>query len=109
VSDGDASLIPVSAITGEGIEDARRAIVGAVGLGDDDISGVTITRKRHCVAIESAADAVGHAVEAIGSAIPPDVIGVDIMTALDHLGEIAGATSAEDVLDRIFSEFCIGK
>src|SRR5204863_37864 len=79
-----------------------RAIVTAV-------AGTTRDVIAESVAIESAADAVGHAVEAIGSGIPPDVIGVDIMTALDHLREIAGATSAEDVLDRIFSEFCIGK
>ena len=34
---------------------------------------------------------------------------VDVTSGLDHLGDVVGATSAEDVLDRIFSEFCIGK
>lgn len=108
VDSGSRQLL-VSAKTGEGMHAIRRAIVEIVGLDSDDTGGVTVTRERHLAAIESAAAAADRAVEAIGSAIPPDVVGVDIMIALDHLGEIVGATSTEDVLDRVFREFCIGK
>ena len=59
--------------------------------------------------LESAAAAIQRAVEALRAGYPPDVIAVDIMAALDHLGELVGRTSPEAVLDRVFSEFCIGK
>ena len=99
--------IRVSAVTGKGIEDLKAALVRHADVGDD--RGVTILRERQRIVLEAAAHAVERAVDAFATSRPPDVIAVDIMTALDHLGQIVGATSVEAVLDRIFSEFCIGK
>jgi tRNA modification GTPase len=47
--------------------------------------------------------------QSLGDARPPDLVAVDVQDALDHVGTITGAVTSEDVLDRIFSEFCIGK
>ena len=75
----------------------------------EECGAVTVTRERQRQALESAAAAIQRAVEALRAEYPPDVIAVDIMAALDHLGELVGRTSPEAVLDRVFSEFCIGK
>jgi tRNA modification GTPase len=103
-----ASVVIGSALDGEGSDRLRAEIIRAADFGDRP-PGVLITRERHRRAIESAAAAVDRAAEALRTGHPPDVIAVDVMTALDHLGEIVGRTSPETVLDRIFSEFCIGK
>jgi tRNA modification GTPase len=103
-----ASAIRTSAVTGDGIDTLKSALVCHAELaGDHD--GIMILRDRQRLALESAGVAVGHAIESFAGSLPPDVIAVDIMAALDHLGEIVGRTSVEAVLDRIFSEFCIGK
>jgi tRNA modification GTPase len=41
--------------------------------------------------------------------VPPDLVAVDVQAALDHIGEVTGVVSSEDVLDAIFREFCVGK
>jgi len=102
-----AVAIRTSAITGEGLAALKSAIVRHADFAGDD--GVMILRERQRLALDATAVAVDHAIESFNAGRPPDVIAVDIMTALDHLGEIVGATSVEAVLERIFSEFCIGK
>ena len=105
--DGSTS-IHVSALSGEGVEPLKAELVRHADLAPDG-DGTLVFRERQKVALESAAEAADRGIESITSGRPADLIAVDIMIALDHLGEIVGHTSAEVVLDRIFSEFCIGK
>jgi tRNA modification GTPase len=100
--------ILASALTGKGIDELRGALVRHAGA-DDRMDGALVLRERQRIALERAAAAVAIAITSLSESRPPDLIAVDIMIALDHLGEIVGHTSAEAVLDRIFSEFCIGK
>jgi tRNA modification GTPase len=104
----DAPLLHASALTGAGIDQLKSAIASAAGVGERNGS-LTVTRERHRVALDEAARALAQAADALRIGHPPDVIAVDISSALDHLGQIVGRTSPEAVLDRIFSEFCIGK
>ncbi len=106
-----ATVISGSALTGVGIDALRSEFVRIAELTSsrDSTPTTTITRERHRLALEAAAQSLERAVATLRSGHPPDVVAVDIMSGLDHLGEITGRTSPEAVLDRIFREFCIGK
>jgi tRNA modification GTPase len=104
-----APVIRGSALDGSGAQQVRSEILRTADFREQECGAVIVTRERQRQALESAAAAIQRAVEALRAGYPPDVIAVDIMAALDHLGELVGRTSPEAVLDRIFSEFCIGK
>jgi len=102
-------LVRGSALDGSGAEQLRSEIVRMADFREQGCGSVIITRERHYRTLGLAARAVERTIEGLRTGHPPDVVAVDIMAALDHLGEIVGRTSPETVLDRIFSEFCIGK
>jgi tRNA modification GTPase len=77
----------------------------AVRAGD----GAMVTSVRHRDALERAMDHVREALESAGSGAPAAFVAVDLHSALNALGEITGETVGEDLLDEIFSNFCIGK
>jgi tRNA modification GTPase len=104
-----AASVRCSLMDGSGLESLTRKIV-ANGLRESAPSeGVTVLRERQRNALELAAIAVGRAAQSLRTGQPAEIVAVDVMSGLDHLGAVTGATSVEDVLDRIFSEFCIGK
>ncbi|MGE4092360.1 MAG: tRNA uridine-5-carboxymethylaminomethyl(34) synthesis GTPase MnmE [Candidatus Binatia bacterium] len=72
-------------------------------------SGVIVTQIRHRDALTKAAQCLRQSQEGLQINIPLDLVAVDLRAALDHIGEITGHVSSEDILDRIFQEFCIGK
>jgi tRNA modification GTPase len=102
-------VVRFSALSGAGIDDLRGELLRAADFPRSDVGGVIVTRERHRVALDDARAAVLHAEDSLSMGAPPDIVAVDILVALDHVGEITGRTSPEDVLDRIFREFCIGK
>ena len=94
----------------EGIEDLKSAVLeeileGTVILGDSPI----VTNVRHYDALRRAQIGLGHAIESLTQERPPELVVVDLRSSLDCLGEIVGKITSEDILDRIFSKFCIGK
>ncbi|NIQ40328.1 MAG: tRNA uridine-5-carboxymethylaminomethyl(34) synthesis GTPase MnmE [Proteobacteria bacterium] len=107
----DASLAEVSARTGEGVEALREKIhafvvqKGMEGTGDR----IVVMAARHKSALEEARKAVERAKERAGRHDFLDIAALEIRGALDRLGEIVGEIYSEDLLDRIFSQFCIGK
>ena len=104
-----AASVSSSLVDGRGVDSLTAKIV-ANGLRESAPSGgVTVLRERQRNAVELAASALGRAAQSLSAGEPADIVAVDVMSGLDHLGDVVGATSAEDVLDRIFSEFCIGK
>ena len=74
-----------------------------------DGSGLVLTRKRQVVAVRRSADAIEDVLKGLKEQLPTELVAVDLQEALDALGELVGASSIEDVLDHLFSEFCIGK
>ena len=64
---------------------------------------------RHKAVLDEALLASRRCVEATQAGISVDLLAVDVQSALDHLGDIIGLTTSEDILDEIFSRFCIGK
>ena len=65
--------------------------------------------QRHIEAAKNAVDALKNAVIAIDEGMPLDVCAVDISAALECLGEISGENARENVIDRVFKDFCVGK
>jgi tRNA modification GTPase len=102
--------IPVSALTGEGIAEARRGIVETLApQGRLEQEGGFITSLRHEQLLKEAKEALEQAARATTIGIPHEMILLDLYAALRPIDAITGATTADDILNRIFSTFCIGK
>jgi tRNA modification GTPase len=102
--------MPVSALTGEGIPELRRAIVDAIApRGRIEQEGGFITSLRHEQLLRESREALEQALTANGLGIPHEMLLLDLYAALRPIDAITGATTADDILNRIFSTFCIGK
>jgi tRNA modification GTPase len=102
--------VSVSALTGDGLEDLRQTIADRVWSGATRAdAGSLVTNVRHKQALERAAGHVQAGRDAIAAGLSEEYVAADVRDALDALGEIVGLTLTEDVIDRIFSTFCIGK
>lgn len=102
-------VIATSAITGEGIPELRRAIVGVVASSAPTGETAMLTNLRQQQAVSSAVAALARAHDAVAEAIPHEMLLLDLYEALQHLDALTGATTTEDILQLIFSTFCIGK
>lgn len=105
-------VVGVSAETGEGLGALLAAIDRAVGAENAEwrSAAAVVTRERHRVAITQALDEVTRFVDAWREdVLPPPVAAVHLLAAREALEELVGAIGVEDVLDRVFRDFCIGK
>jgi tRNA modification GTPase len=122
VSQGDKSerdglfdsqiVIPVSAETGTGLQELLGAIDGTLDRRHGEILPdlPLLTRARHRKAIGIAREELGQFIEAWREdKLPATIAGVHLRTAVHALEELIGAVDVEDVLDRVFSSFCVGK
>ncbi|PID56365.1 tRNA uridine-5-carboxymethylaminomethyl(34) synthesis GTPase MnmE [candidate division KSB3 bacterium] len=73
------------------------------------LESIAVTNVRHTHALQQTVQSLNYAQESTRSGMSQEFIVLDIRNALDHLGEISGETTTEDILNRIFSTFCIGK
>lgn len=71
--------------------------------------GAAVINERHKEALIKAYESLKSAVETVEGGLPVDMTSVDIENAISHLGEITGLTVSEEIVDRIFHEFCVGK
>jgi tRNA modification GTPase len=102
--------LPVSALTGEGIVELRRAILDTLApRGRIEQEGGFITSLRHEQLLRESREALEQARNATEAGIPHEMLLLDLYAALRPLDAITGATTADDILNRIFSTFCIGK
>jgi tRNA modification GTPase len=102
--------VPVSALTGEGISELRGRIIESVApRGQWEQEGGFITSLRHEQLLKEAHQALGHARQATMFGIPHEMLLLDLYAALAPIDAVTGATTADDILNRIFSTFCIGK
>ena len=105
-----SAFVKVSAKTGEGL-DQLTAVIQSVCLkeGLEATPSVLVTRLRHKASLEQAHRSIEEALRSLERKESGECVALDIRAALDALGEITGAVSTEDILDRIFQDFCIGK
>lgn len=104
-----APLVSLSARTGEGLDDLGRAVEELFPKGTEDKAGELITNARQAEAAGRALDCVVRAGQALTDGVTPDALLTDVEEALEALGELTGQFVREDVTDRIFSKFCVGK
>ncbi len=105
----DLPSVAISATRGTGLDQLRRAVVAQVRADDRSADDLLITNARHAAALVAARRSLDLVLQSLRDGQPPDVVAVDVQDAIDHVGEITGLVSNEEVLDHIFSQFCIGK
>jgi tRNA modification GTPase len=109
-SAASCQIVLTSAITGEGIAELRAEILRHIG-GDAGIQAESgfLTNIRHQGLIEDSLAALDAARNAVAGKVPHEMLLLDLYTALRPLDGITGATTTDDILNLIFSTFCIGK
>jgi tRNA modification GTPase len=102
--------VRVSADLGTGIAemiDAAGTMLSAPHPGSRQLLGMTASRCRQ--SLTGALGALDHARQAAQTAAGDEIVAIEVREALEHLGQILGTVYSDDILDRIFSKFCIGK
>ena len=103
-------VIRTSAVTGLGIPELRSEILRHIA-GDNipQAESGFLTNVRHQARVSDAMNGLQAAIEAVGNQVPHEMLLLDLYSALRPLDEITGATTTDDILNLIFSTFCIGK
>jgi tRNA modification GTPase len=103
--------LPLSTVTGEGFAEIERQIVSKLkkSSGSTSEQDIMIDSLRQKELVERAADCLGSACTASDDQMPLDIIAGELQEALDAVGELTGEVTSADILDRIFSGFCVGK
>ena len=103
-------VIQTAITEGKGLDTLKDAI-REILLGGDFVVGESpiVTNTRHQDALQRSQEALDDVIRSLESGMPPDLVSVDLRISLDALGDIVGKTTTEDILDRIFSQFCVGK
>ena len=104
------AAIDVCCLTGAGVEELKDAITGVVWAGGipSEMLQVMIN-SRHEDALRRGREAVERAAAALRGQMGLELVALDLRLAANAVGEIVGKTTTEDLLDSIFSQFCIGK
>jgi len=103
-------LVLLSAKEKQGLEILEEKIAEMFFKGNMEISGEAIlTNARHVQALQLALDHVNGAINSIENQLPGDFVVIDIRSSWEYLGKITGDTVEDDILDQIFSQFCLGK
>jgi len=108
-SDLAASVVSVSARSGDGLAALREAIAGALTTAEPLSDTPAITNTRHVALLDDARTAISKARTAAQAAAPEEFIAADLQQARERLDEIVGRRTSDDVLRHIFERFCIGK
>ena len=105
----DFDFIKISAVENQNIQDLKNELSSYVEHLKTEESNVVITNQRHFEALQKSLDAVHKVKEAIAFQISTELLAYELRNALEHLGEISGEVTNDEVLGNIFSKFCIGK
>lgn len=102
-------ILQISTVTGQGMEQLEDRLYTLVAGGEIAREGTFIASQRQSEALQRATAALAAAEQACAALMAPDFVVIDLRQAWHDLGEVLGETVAEDLLDQIFSRFCIGK
>jgi tRNA modification GTPase len=107
----DDPIVLISALRNEGIEDLKRTIYNSLVQRDVRTTPehLIVANIRHKTALAQVRDDLSNATKGLEEGISLEFIAFEIRSALDALGELVGETATEEVLNRIFEQFCIGK
>ena len=104
----DFDFIKISALENQNIQELKNELSSYVEHLKSE-SNIVITNQRHYEAFQKSLDAVKKVEEAISHKISTELLAYELRNALEHLGEISGEFTNDEVLGNIFSKFCIGK
>ena len=108
---GLEGFLGLSVVTGEGFAELCNRIVSRLtsDMVMPDDSAVVIENERQKSDLQRAEKALQGAKVAVENDLPLDIVSMDIQEALEALGELTGEVTTDDILDRIFGSFCVGK
>jgi tRNA modification GTPase len=110
ISEKGREYLCLSALSGKGIETLKSLIFHSnLRNWNEEREGVVVTNIRHKTALDKASSSLGMAIGLLSSDQPLEFFSIELRDTLDSLGEITGIVTTEDILDKIFSTFCIGK
>jgi tRNA modification GTPase len=106
----EETIVETSALYGDGMEELKDTVFHSILGGRlDTETSVVAPNLRHKLCLERSLEAVNRGLELLDDQSSAELIAFEVQEALAHLGEIVGLTTTEDLLDQIFSRFCIGK
>jgi len=103
-------VVKTSVLTGEGLNELKKTMVSSVFENNIDLSASDVVFTiRQRVVLGRALDILEQISDSLNEGIGYELVAIDLRKALDTIGEVTGEVLTDDILDRIFSEFCIGK
>ncbi len=106
----DIPRVSISALTGTGLEKLKAAILQTVAESDSEsLCSHAVANARHLNALERASQSLAAAADASRRGAPMEIIASELSDCIETLGEITGENTTNDLLDTIFSRFCLGK
>ena len=109
ITGGFEHIVEISAKNGEGIDKLRDKILSVTGMNNVVFDGGIITNARQADALNRAEIACRQARNAAEFGMTPDAILQDVESAISALGELTGQSVRDDIIQDIFSRFCVGK
>ena len=104
-----AAVLSLSAVTGEGLDALGNAVAALYPVGTSADCGSLLTNARQESAVRRAREAVARALSALTDGLTPDAVLTDAEEALEAVGELTGRTAGEEIVEAVFSRFCVGK
>jgi tRNA modification GTPase len=104
-----SAIVNVSALTGAGLDDLRARIAAHLNLENFSLDTALLATERQFHAMQRAYETLTQALAELEATPTAEVISLYLRETLDHLGELVGETTAEDILNNIFGRFCVGK
>jgi tRNA modification GTPase len=103
------TIVPISAKTGEGLDELQKAIIEPFAPGDIESAGFLVSDARHHDLLLRAGSGIEKSLDLLEQRMSEEIVLIGLHNSLRYLGQITGETTTEDMLSRIFSTFCIGK
>ncbi|WP_420264108.1 tRNA uridine-5-carboxymethylaminomethyl(34) synthesis GTPase MnmE [Candidatus Magnetominusculus dajiuhuensis] len=109
--DTEVKIVNISALSGDGLDTLKETLYSHVmgGSTPEAGEGAIVTNQRHKGALDEAASALMAAQKCLSADAPYEITAIELRNALNALGQITGTITTGDILNRIFSDFCIGK
>ena len=104
-----SNMVLLSALNKENLDLLKTRVLETVNLGQVSEDQTLVTNLRHYQSLQETQSALNDVLKGIEQGVSNDLLALDIRTALHHLGEITGEVTTDDLLENIFSKFCIGK
>jgi len=104
-----SEVVAISALKGSGLGELEEKIGRALSLDDFNLDTAILATERQYRSMQAVCETLAEALEEIENGATEEVLAAFLREALDHLGELVGETTTEDILNAIFARFCVGK